>query len=99
MCEMFFLEELGDVIQLCVVWKGSLQVDVDGEYLFKMYFSGYVILCIDGEELLYCWCMNWNFWYYDVKVLLKVGEFVLVEMEWDLQGGYFYVEYMLLQLE
>ena len=89
-----FPEELGDVTQPRVVWKGSLQADADGEHLFKMYSSGYATLRIDGEELLHRWRMNWNPWYHDVKVPLKAGESVPVEMEWDSQGGYFYVEHM-----
>lgn len=89
-----FPEELGDVTQPRVVWKGSMQADADGEHLFKMYSSGYATLRIDGEELLHRWRMNWNPWYHDVKVPLKAGESVPVEMEWDSQGGYFYVEHM-----
>lgn len=92
--EVPFPEALGEVSQPRVVWKGSLQSNVSGEQVLKMYSSGYAKLRINGELLLDRWRMNWNPWYHDTKYTFVANEPVPIEIDWDSQGGYFKLEHV-----
>lgn len=87
--EVPFPEELGDVTQPRVVWKGQIKPHKGGLHKFRMYSSGYASLKIGDKSLLDRWRMNWNPWFHNAEIELDNTHKVDFEVNWDSQGGYF----------
>lgn len=91
--EFPFPKELGDLKQPRVVWKGSISTDQAGVHKFRLYNSGYAKLSIGGKLLLDRWRMNWNPWYHTTQAEFSPGVAQNIELEWDSQGGYVFLEH------
>ncbi len=87
--EVPFPQELGDVTQPRIVWKGQIKPQQSGLHKFRMYSSGYTSLKINGEPLLDRWRMNWNPWFHNTELTLNADDKADIEVEWDSQGGFF----------
>ena len=73
---------------LTVSWTGRLTSAVAGTHHFKLYVSSYAKLYIDGKPVIDAWRQNWNPWYRDFDVPMKVGVPVAIRIEWTPNDGY-----------
>ena len=91
--EFPFPKELGELKQPRVIWKGAISTTQAGMHKFRLYNSGYAKLSIGGKLLLDRWRMNWNPWYHRTQAEFSPGVAQNIELEWDSQGGYIFLEH------
>lgn len=90
--EKNFPPELADAEKkqtLRVEIEGSIEAKADGIHHFRMYNSGYAQLFVDGQKVLDRWRMNWNPWFHNYNMAMKVGEKKALKVTWKVDGGFF----------
>ncbi len=74
-----------------VTYEGEIEADKTGEYKFIMYYSGYMRILINGEEVVpERWRTAWNPNSYKFSYNLEAGQRVPLKIEWEPNGSVAY---------
>jgi alpha-D-xyloside xylohydrolase len=71
-----------------VVWEGSFDGQLTGEYKFLVYASGYFKVWVNDELIFDKWRQNWNPWTNKFTVNHQPGKRDKIKVEWKCDGGY-----------